>query len=121
MFNNFRIIKCEACFKKLSAIKQGEALANDENCEVIKICNSKEEAYAELKKYSSDVRFEKYNVGSGYRFTEYCVEEYEADEDGEFIEGSDFQPTELEGVEVCGNGHFKYTNGEWVDLDLMED
>ena len=53
--------------------------------EKVKSFDNKEDAPSELKNYESEIRY-----SSGYyHVTEYYVEEYECDEDGEFIEGGD--------------------------------
>ena len=57
--------------------------------ELIKSFYTKEEALEELKKYKSDIRELKGNLGTYYKITEYYSEENTYDEDGNFVEGGD--------------------------------
>ena len=50
--------------------------------------STKEEALKELKKYSPDCYYNPY--GKFYRVTEYAIDCYEEDEDGEFLSGCDY-------------------------------
>ncbi len=57
--------------------------------ELIKSFDNKDEAIEELKKYKSDIRELKGNLGTYYEVTEYYIVENTYDEDGDFVEGGD--------------------------------
>ncbi|NLY08513.1 MAG: hypothetical protein GXZ11_01220 [Tissierellia bacterium] len=89
----YEIVKNTLEIKKMEDYKEGctYAYEGDQDPEIIKSFNSKEEALEELKKYEADIR-----RGSGVHVvTEYYVEENEYDEDGEIVESKgvwDFAP-----------------------------
>ena len=77
----------EISYKKRSEIKEGCTLnQRDQEPEIIKAFDKKEDALNELKSYKSDIS--KFNGVAGlyYLVTEYYVEKNEYDEDGEFVE-----------------------------------
>lgn len=90
----YRIIKCSMCFSKLSDATQGATLF-DENSVIEKLFKDKAQAYKALSKHTSTVELERTFYGAQYRLTEWHVEEYEGDEDGEFISGSNFDSSEM--------------------------
>ena len=57
--------------------------------EIIKSFDNKDEALEALKKYKSDIRELKGNLGTYYEITEYYIQENYYDEDGDFVEGGD--------------------------------
>lgn len=93
----------EISYKKRAEIKEGCTLEQDnQEPEIIKIFDDKDEALNELKLYKSDICKLSGGAGSYYLITEYYVEENEYDEDGEWINGGDvweFSKMQIELVE----------------------
>lgn len=87
MYNTFEIKKFSAEIKSKNrkVIKTGCCLEDIEP-ESIKKFETLEAALEELKKYKPSC----YNVNGFYHVEEYMVECYEVDEDGDFVEGSDY-------------------------------
>ena len=80
----------EIAYKKRKEITEGCTLTqSDQEPEVIKSFESKEDALRELNKYQSEIQIHYGNAGKFYSVTEYYVEENEYDEDGEWIGGGD--------------------------------
>lgn len=91
-----RLLKSEARFTKeeLKGFEKGDLITgNDVNPEELKRWTGKgcrEKALEELKKFNS-----RYYMGEQLAYiTEYAVETYEADEDGDFLDGSDYDFSE---------------------------
>lgn len=91
-----RLLKSEARFTKeeLKGFKKGDLITgNDVNPEELKRWTGegcREKALEELKKFNS-----RYYIGEQLAdVTEYVVETYEADEDGNFLDGSDYDISE---------------------------
>ena len=96
--NAYRIIKTSAEIKvnplrRLDGLKPGCTL-DDECPEVVKSFESLDAALDALKAYEAEIRFFHAAPGLYASVTEYSVEAYVADEDGNFIEGSDYYPCE---------------------------
>lgn len=87
-----RLLKSEARLTKeeLKGFEKGDLITgNDVNPEELKRWTGegcREKALEELKKFNSSYYMEEQLTD----VTEYAVETYEADEDGEFLEGSDY-------------------------------
>lgn len=114
----YRLIKCSMQFKNIKDLSEG-ATVIDEDAKIIKIFDKRKNALDELKKYNTTVEFIRTFNSFLYSMTEYFIEEYEADEDGEFVSGSNFQGTTLEGVEFydeASQAKKVFLNGRWVEF-----
>lgn len=81
----------EIPYRKRAEVKEGCCLlAQDCNPEKIASFDSKEEALEEIKKYKTDVALMSGGAGHYYHIEEYAVEENEYDEDGDFVNGTDY-------------------------------
>lgn len=78
-------------FKKKSEIKRGCCIGVDPSPELVQSFDSLEDAKKEIakEKYRPEIR----KMSNYWLVTEYFVEEYEVDEDGDFLSGSDFHTT----------------------------
>lgn len=82
-----------------------------------------DDAKKALENYKSTCERTQGYHGSFYTVTAYAVEIYKADEDGEFIEGSDFEPAEEDRRawrKYYINGHFN-TGDDWQDVTTVVD
>lgn len=78
----------EISYKKRAGIRVGCTLDQDnQDPEIIKSFDDKDDALNELKSYKSDIRKLSGGAGAYYAVTEYYVEENEYDEDGEWVNG----------------------------------
>lgn len=73
------------------AFNSGEG---DIDYDVVASFVNEEEALQELKKYKSKCEYMRGFHGGFYYLTAYAVEAYEAEENGDFLDGSDFYPSE---------------------------
>lgn len=62
--------------------------------------DEKEQALADLAKYTSTCEVMEGFAGSYYSVNAYALEFYEEDEDGDYIDGSDFEPASEEDKEA---------------------
>lgn len=85
----YRIIRTSALFENISDITCGASLV-DEDAEVVALFADEESAKDDLAKYVSEVTLERTFYGIRYRLTEWSIEFYTGDEEGEFISGSDY-------------------------------
>lgn len=92
----------EITYKDRKNINDGCCL-EDENPESIHKFYDKETALKELDKYKPELRKLSGGSGSYFLVTEYAVEAYEADEDGEFVDGSVYYTNEFEWNEEIEN------------------
>jgi hypothetical protein len=80
----------EISYRSRKEIKPGCTLLQDDcSSSVLKSFQNKDEALAELKNYETEIRELSGSAGTYYLVTEYCVEENEYDEDGEWVSGGD--------------------------------
>nr|DAN94973.1 MAG TPA: hypothetical protein [Caudoviricetes sp.] len=79
--------RAEIKFSKRMSIAAGCALDDPDPVSLGKY-STKEEAMKELKKHKPDCYYNSY--GKFYHVTEYFIDCYEADEDGEFLSGCDY-------------------------------
>ena len=80
----------------------------DPSPESIRFFDSLEEAKETLKKYENTCQETRGNVGIYYLVTVFAIEVYSVDEDGDFLEGSDYEIARNEG---------QY-NGSWQEFCL---
>lgn len=93
--NKFEIKRFSAETKKRP--RKGDLFniaCNDLDPETIKSFKTRKEALEALKEYKSSARFMQGFASYYYIVDAYAVESYEADADGELIEGSDYDPAE---------------------------
>ena len=96
-YNSIRLLKGQAYlsnneYKKFS---KGDTIwGADANAEVLKCWEAKEEEAArkELEQYRCE--YHCYEAGMTYDITEYALEFFNSDEDGEFLNGSDYDLAE---------------------------
>lgn len=100
----------EIKYKDRKNIKTGCCLEDPEP-ETIKKFDTMEEAVEELKKHRPDCYY--YEGGKCYEITEYAVDIHTEDEDGEFVNGSDYDSVynytfneEDENIEVTQDSRF---------------
>lgn len=89
----FNLIKRsgEVSFRDISEITPGCTLNEEMDDTIIATYSDEAEALEALKSYTATV-YSYNNLKNRLVITEYLVEEYTADDDGEFISGSDFTP-----------------------------
>ena len=99
-------------------IKNGASVF-DSDPELIQTFSDLQPALKELEKYESYVEY--YAGGNRFYLTEYFVEEYEVDEDGEFIESCSIWNSEiLHGTEVDTNGTtYIYKSGKFSGWEIV--
>lgn len=89
----FEVQKLTTEIKNVNDVHPGCALdSHNLNPLTIKVFDTIEGAKKELENYSADVEeVESFQGETIYSVTEYVIEIYEADEDGEFVSGSDYE------------------------------
>ena len=101
MYNKFRILVNTKTFnyKNRKEISLGCTIDEPEP-EILETFENEEEALKALEEYKSYII--KYNNGLLFEVVEIALESYEADEDGEFLSGSDYRFAEFneEAVEL---------------------
>lgn len=78
----------EVRYKNRLQIKKGVS-GSCENPEILASFDEPEEALAALSMHRTEVRELSGGAGRYYEVTEYCIEENEYDEDGEWVSGGD--------------------------------
>lgn len=110
----------EISYKKRAEIKEGCTLDQfDQEPEIIKTFDDKDEALIELKSYKSDIRKLSGGAGSYYLITEYYVEENEYDEDGEWVSGGDVWAFSEMKIELVEKPSYE-TLGVYADMESAE-
>ena len=94
MKNIYELQKLTEEIKKKSDIEKGCTL-NCENPEVLKIFDTLEEAKIELNKYQSEARYTRGFHMNFWTVTEYVIACYREDEDGEFVDRTDYEMNDL--------------------------
>ena len=93
--NKYSVIRNTAEFKNIKEVFEGctiKEVKEDVSSETIATFDTKEEAQAELAKQpQNEVEYMSGYVRGYYHVTEYLLEIYKADEDGEFLEGSNYE------------------------------
>ena len=91
----------EISYKNRTEIAEGCSLnQNDQDPEVIKSFEHKDDALLELQNYKTDIRELSGRAGKYYSVTEYYVEENTYDEDDEWESGGDiWEFSEMTGLE----------------------
>ncbi|WP_300802335.1 hypothetical protein [uncultured Acetatifactor sp.] len=110
----------EISYKNRMQIKQGCTLEqNNQDPEVIKSFDDKDEALNELKSYNSDICKLSGGAGAYYAVTEYYVEENEYDEDGEWVSGGDVWEFSEIKIELVEKPSYE-TLGVYSDMESAE-
>lgn len=100
MYNTIRLLKGEERVPRRffeNGFSKGDTIFGDD-CEPVEIARwkaeDKEEAEAALAKYKCEYHYGE--LQNTYYVTEYCLEYCDCDEDGEFVEGSDYDMADEE-------------------------
>lgn len=122
--NTIRLLRgeCRANNEEYKRFKKGDTVwGNDTNPEELKrwTIEEEEEAKAELKKFfCKSVKYNEHLTD----IEEYALEFFQADESGEFVEGSDFELARMDfdsfqQEALKGNGVQNDAANVWVDVD----
>lgn len=124
MLNMVRLLKgeCRATNEEMNKFQKGDTIwGNDENPEELKrwSMEQKEEAKKELS--ALRCRYARYNEHLT-DIEEYALEFFQADESGEFVEGSDFELARMDfdsfqQEALKGNGVQNDAANVWVNID----
>lgn len=110
----------EISYKNRAQIKQGCTLEQDnQDPEIIKSFDDKDEALNELKLYKSDICKLSGGAGAYYAVTEYYVEENEYDKDGEWVSGGDVWEFSEIKIELVEKPSYE-TLGVYADMESAE-
>lgn len=126
MLNMVRLLKgeCKATNEEMKKFKKGDTIfGNDTDPEELKrwSMEQKEEAKKELS--ALRCRYARYNEHlTDVEVEEYALEYFEADESGEFVEGSDFELAKMDfdsfkQEALKGNGVQNDAANVWVEVD----